>query len=55
MKLNLGALGSDELKQLSKDVESERKRRGKKNPANHEPPLWVIPNKAIQGERQSAA
>lgn len=47
MKLDLGKLGSKELKALYVAMRAERERRGKKNPANHEPPTWVIPNEAL--------
>lgn len=47
MKLDLSKLGSRELKELSQAVQEERERRGKKNPARHEPPLWTIPNEAL--------
>jgi hypothetical protein len=54
LKLDLSLLGSEELKQLSTAVDTERKRRGRKNPANHEPPLWTVPNKALKGEKAVA-
>ena len=50
MKLKLEKLGSDELKALHLAVKKERERRGKKNPASHDPPIWSIPNKAVSGE-----
>lgn len=49
MQLDLSKLGSQELKALFLAVKTERERRGKKNPANHEPPLWAIPKKAVNG------
>lgn len=39
MKLDLGKLGSTELKALYVAVKNERERRGKKNPNNHASPL----------------
>lgn len=47
MKLDLSKLGAKELKELSTAVKTERERRGKKNPANHEVPLWTVPNAAL--------
>ena len=47
MNLELEKLGSKELKELFVAVKSERERRGRKNPANHEPPTWTIPKKAV--------
>ena len=47
MNLKLGELGAKELKALFVAVKEERDRRGKKNPANHEPPVFPIPNKAL--------
>lgn len=47
MKLELGKLGSKDLKALHVAMKVERERRGKKNPANHDPPTWVIPNDAL--------
>lgn len=47
MQLDLGKLGANELKELDKAVKAERDRRGKKNPSNHESPLWTVPNKAV--------
>jgi hypothetical protein len=49
LELNLGKLSSEALKSLSKAVDSERKRRGKRNPTNHEPPTWDIPRVAVKG------
>lgn len=37
------------LKELSKVVDAERKRRGKRSPDNHESPKWGIPKEAVQG------
>jgi len=48
LDLNLGKLSAVKLKELSKVVDEERKRRGKRSPANHEPPKWVIPKDAVQ-------
>ena len=48
MDLNLGKLSAIKLKELSKVVDEERKRRGKRSPANHESPTWVIPKEAVQ-------
>jgi hypothetical protein len=42
-------LGSKELKELFVAVKTERERRGKRNPANHAPPVWTIPKKAVNG------
>ena len=47
MKLDLSKLGSKDLKELDQAVRAERERRGKKNPANHEPPQWQIPKEAV--------
>lgn len=55
MKLDLSKLGSKELKELFVAVKTERERRGKKNPSNHEPPVWIVPNEALSGSRDSAA
>lgn len=54
MKLDLSKLGSKELKELSLVVKEERERRGKKNPANHEPALWTIPNEAVASGSKAA-
>ena len=51
MKLDLSKLGAKELKDLAVAVKAERDRRGKKNPANHEAPIWTVPNQALKGER----
>jgi hypothetical protein len=48
--LDLGKLSSSELKDLALVVKAERERRGKKNPANHDAPDWVIPNRAVKGK-----
>jgi len=48
LELNLGRLSAVKLKELSKVVDVERKRRGKRSPANHEPPKWSIPKDAVQ-------
>jgi hypothetical protein len=53
VQLDLSRLGSQELKDLALKVKTERERRGRKNPSNHEPPQWPIPNKALLGERQA--
>lgn len=56
MKLELSKLGSKELKDLSQAVKDERDRRGKKNPASHDAPVWTIPNEAVaQGGKSSAS
>lgn len=47
VKLNLGELSAQELKTLYVAVKNERERRGKRNPANHIPEEWAIPNDAI--------
>ena len=47
VKLDLSKLGSKELKELHQAVQEERERRGKKNPARHDPPVWQIPNEAV--------
>ena len=49
LELNLDKLSSVELKALSKAVEAERKRRGRRSPDNHEPERWTVPNKALNG------
>lgn len=53
MLLDLGKLDATELKTLSLAVKEERDRRGKRNPTNHEPPTWVIPNMATQGVKKT--
>ena len=50
LELRLEALSSVELKSLAKAVESERKRRGRKSPDNHEPLKWLIPLTALNGQ-----
>jgi hypothetical protein len=50
LELNLDKLSSVELKNLSKVVETERKRRGRRSPDNHEPTKWAIPKKALNGQ-----
>lgn len=55
MQLDLSKLSSTELKDLALVVKAERERRGKKNPANHDAPAWVIPNRAVKGKDQQAA
>jgi len=55
MKLELGKLGSKELKALHIAMKVERERRGKKNPSNHEPPTWAIPNEALSRGPEAAA
>ncbi len=55
MKLDLSKLGAKELKELSQVVKEERERRGKRNPANHEPPTWTIPNSAVLSAQNNAA
>lgn len=54
MKLELGKLGSKDLKALHIAMKNERERRGKKNPANHEPPTWAIPNDALSRGSEAA-
>jgi len=54
VELDLGLLGSDELKKLSVAVKAERERRGRKNPANHDPPKWPVPKKALKNGQQAA-
>ena len=54
MQLDLSKLGSKELKNLFVAVKTERERRGKKNPANHEPPTWSIPKVAVNGSNGAA-
>ncbi len=49
MELNLSKLSSAKLKELSKVVDIERKRRGKRSPDKHEPPVWSIPRDAVHG------
>lgn len=48
MELSLERLSSVELKSLLKAVDSEKKRRGRRNPSNHDGPTWVIPSKAVE-------
>lgn len=55
VKLDLGKLGSKDLKELSQAVKDERDRRGKKNPAGHEAPTWVIPNEALAAAGKTSA
>ena len=55
MELDLSKLSSEALKSLSKAVDIERKRRGKRNPANHEPPVWAVPKVAVKGSNGSKA
>ena len=50
MKLKLDELSASDLKALAVAVKQERERRGKKNPANHDPPTWTLPNKALVTE-----
>lgn len=50
LELRLEVLSSVELKSLAKAVESERKRRGRKSPDNHESPKWLIPQTALNGQ-----
>jgi hypothetical protein len=52
--LHLEQLSATELKTLSKAVDAERKRRGRKSPTNHEPPEWPIPKKAVKGKGNGA-
>lgn len=47
MQLDLGKLSANELKDLTNAVKTERERRGRKNPANHDAPTWTVPNKAV--------
>lgn len=54
MQLDLSKLGSKELKDLSVAVRTERDRRGKRNPAKHDTPTWVIPKKAVHGGNGAA-
>jgi hypothetical protein len=55
VKLELSKLGSRDLKELSQAVKTEQDRRGKRNPANHEPPTWTVPNEAIADRKTQAA
>lgn len=52
--LDLSKLGSKELKDLSVAVKEERDRRGKKNPAAHGAPTWVVPHTAIQKTKEAS-
>lgn len=54
MQLELEKLGSKELKALFAAVKSERERRGRKNPANHDPVVWAIPKAAVARTDASA-
>jgi hypothetical protein len=54
VKLDLSRLGSKELKELALAVKQEAKRRGRKSPENHSPPMWVIPNVALTGKQEPA-
>ena len=49
MELNLSKLSAAKLKELSKIVDAERKRRGKRSPAKHDAPMWGIPREAVTG------
>lgn len=51
--LDLSKLGSKELKDLSVAVKEERDRRGKKNPAAHEAPTWIVPHAAVQKNKEA--
>ncbi len=55
VKLDLSKLGSRELKELHQAVQDERERRGKKNPARHDPPVWTIPNEALAAVGKTGA
>lgn len=52
MKLELSKLGAKELKALFVAVKTERERRGKKSPHNHDAPTWTIPNQAVSTSQQ---
>lgn len=47
MELELKKLTSVELKALCKAVDTERKRRGRRSPDNHEGAVWAIPSEAV--------
>lgn len=47
MHLEFGKLSATELKDLFNAVKTERERRSKRSPDNHEPPTWTVPNKAL--------
>lgn len=47
MELHLEKLSSIELKALLKAAETERKRRGRRSPENHDSPKWLVPKKAL--------
>jgi len=47
LDLDFGKLTSQDLKALSKAVDTERKRRGKRSPDNHEPPRWAVPKAVL--------
>lgn len=55
VKLDMSKLGAKELKDLDQAVQEEQKRRGKKNPARHDPPVWTIPNEALAQSGKSSA
>ena len=55
MKLDMSKLGSKELKELAIAAKTESKRRHRKSPDNHEPPMWVIPNDAVVKGHQEPA
>jgi hypothetical protein len=55
LELDFGKLSADALKTLSKAVDEERKRRGKRSPENHDPPRWLIPTVALNGKPAQAA
>jgi len=55
LDLNLGRLSAVKLKELSKVVDEERKRRGRRSPANHESPRWSIPKEAVQSNGKPSA
>jgi len=52
VQLDLSKLGSKDLKALFVAVKTERERRGRKNPANHQPPVFTIPKQALNGAGQ---
>lgn len=55
LELNFGKLSSQDLKALLKTAETERKRRGRRSPDNHEPPRWVVPKVALVKSEEQAA
>jgi len=52
--IDLGKLSANELKDLANAVKTEKERRSRKNPANHDAPTWGVPNKALVKTSQTS-